>query len=121
LECVERARGELHSFHQLMGHADPLLGEACNKLRNAGHGEAARRLDDMVGCNVLDGRWPFQVVEEFDDHYWSVFREQERHFRNTLQGGVRHVIDAEMKERRRTTDGRAGHQGRPTERARLQY
>ncbi len=25
LECVERARGELYSFHQLMGHADLLL------------------------------------------------------------------------------------------------
>ena len=30
LECVERARGELYSFHQLMGHADLLLGEACD-------------------------------------------------------------------------------------------
>jgi hypothetical protein len=30
LECVERARGDLYSFHQLMGHADLLLGEACD-------------------------------------------------------------------------------------------
>jgi hypothetical protein len=50
---------------------------------------------------VLDGRWTFQIVEEFDDHYWSVFREHERHLRNTFQGGVRHVIELEMKERRR--------------------
>ncbi len=33
LECVERARGELYSFHQLIGHADLLLGEACDELQ----------------------------------------------------------------------------------------
>ena len=27
LEYVERARGHLYSFHQLMGHADLLLGD----------------------------------------------------------------------------------------------
>jgi hypothetical protein len=116
LEFVERARGELYSFHQLMGHADMLLGEACEKLRKAGHDEVARRLEsDMVGRNVLDGRWTFQIVEEFDDHYWSVFRSHERHVRDTLQGGVRHAFEAEMKERRRTR-GRAGHERHPPER-----
>ena len=37
LECVERARGDLYSFHQLIGHADLMLGEACDMLRAAGH------------------------------------------------------------------------------------
>src|SRR6201990_3267339 len=78
LECVERARGELYSFHQLMGHADLLLGAACDKLRDAGHERIADRLyTEMVGRNVLNGRWTFQIVEEFDDVYWSVFREHE--------------------------------------------
>ncbi len=54
LEYVERARGHLYSFHQLMGHADLLLGETCDKLRSAGHGEIADTLaTDMVGRNVL--------------------------------------------------------------------
>lgn len=113
LECVERARGELYSFHQLMGHADLLLGEACDKLRGAGHDGVAERLEtEIVGRNVLYGRWTFQVVEEFDDHYWSVFRRHERDVRNELQGGARHVFEEEMKERRRT-DGRRGHERRP--------
>jgi len=113
LEFVERARGHLYSFHQLVGHADLLLGEACDKLRIAGHDAIAGRLEeDMVGRNVLYGRWTFQIVEEFDDVYWSVFRDHERRVRDDLQGGERHVFEAEMKEKRRTK-GRSGHEGHP--------
>ncbi len=113
LECVERARGQLYSFHQLMGHADLLLGGACDKLREAGHVTVADRLEkEVVGRNVLYGRWTFQVVEEFDDNYWSVFRDHERRVRDELQQGARHVYEAEMKERRRT-HGHAGHERRP--------
>ncbi|MGZ4673953.1 MAG: hypothetical protein ACXV8K_14915 [Ilumatobacteraceae bacterium] len=113
LEYVERARGHLYSFHQLIGHADLVLGEACDKLREAGHDELADRLEqDMVGRNVLEGRWTFQIVEEFDDNYWSLFREHERRVRDELQQGRRHVFEAEMKEKRRTK-GRPGHEARP--------
>jgi len=113
LECVERARGELYSFHQLMGHADLLLGEACDRLRAAGHDAVAERLEtEVIGRNVLHGRWTFQIVEDFDDNYWSVFREHERRVRDELQRGVRHVFEAEMKERRRS-HGKPGHERRP--------
>ena len=113
LECVERARGELYSFHQLMGHADLLLGEACDRLRAAGHDAVAERLEtEVIGRNVVHGRWTFQIVEDFDDNYWSVFREHERRVRDELQRGVRHVFEAEMKERRRS-HGKPGHERRP--------
>ena len=113
LECVERARGELYSFHQLMGHADLLLGEACDRLRAAGHDAVAERLEtEVIGRNVVHGRWTFQIVEDFDDNYWSVFREHERRVRDELQRGVRHVFEAEMKERRRS-HGKPGHKRRP--------
>lgn len=113
LECVERARGALYTFHQLMGHADLLLGEACDKLRDAGHRDIADRLQaEVVGRNVLNGRWTFQVVEEFDDDYWSVFREHERRVRAELQDGERHVFEARMKEARRTRF-RPGHEPHP--------
>jgi hypothetical protein len=96
LECVERARGDLYSFHQLMGHADLLLGEACDKLREAGHTAVADRLEaEVVGRNVLYGRWTFQIVEDFDDNYWSVFRDHERRVRDELQQGHRHVFEAQ--------------------------
>lgn len=113
LEYVERARGHLYSFHQLMGHADLVLGEACDKLRDAGHRAVAERLEtDLVGRNVLEGRWTFQIVEEFDDNYWSLFRDHERRVRDELQRGERHVFEAEMKENRRT-NGRSAHEARP--------
>jgi hypothetical protein len=113
LEYVERARGHLYSFHQLIGHADLTLGEACDELRAAGHEAVADRLQtEMVGRNVLHGRWTFQVVEEFDDGYWTEFRDQERRVRDDLQAGERHVFEATMKEQRRT-HGRLGHEARP--------
>jgi hypothetical protein len=115
LEWVERARGKLYDFHQMMGHADLKLGDACDELRAAGHDDVAKQLEtEMVGRNVLYGRWTFQIVEDFDDNYWSVLRARERDVREQLQDGARHVLEAEMKERRRT-HGRPGHEGRPDE------
>ena len=113
LEWVERARGRLYDFHQMMGHADLLLGEAADALEEAGHPDHADRLRDrMVGRNVLDGRWTFQIVEEFDDLYWSVAREAERAVRDDLMAGRRHVFESEMKDDRRT-HGRPHHERRP--------
>jgi hypothetical protein len=113
LEFVERARGHLYSFHQLIGHADLVLGEAGDELREAGHTDGADRLQsEVVGRNVLEGRWTFQVVEEFEDEYWDVLREHERRVRDELVGGARHLHEARMKEDRRTR-GRKGHEARP--------
>ena len=102
LETLERARGHLYSFHQLVGETDFKLDEVLELLRERGDDELADRLSrELVGRNVLPGRWTFQVIEEFDDGYWSVFREHERAFRDALVGGRRHVHEAELKQRRR--------------------
>src|SRR3954471_14828997 len=75
LETTERARGHLYSFHQLTGTADLQLGEAVAGLGEAGHTELAQRLQrELVGRNVISDRWTFQVVEDYDDSYWSEFR-----------------------------------------------
>ena len=79
LEVVEDARGRLYGFHRLHGWLDLALGEAVEMLREAGHTELADRIDtDLVGRNVLAGRWTFQVVEEFEDGYYAAFKEHER-------------------------------------------
>ncbi|WP_405111140.1 hypothetical protein OG559_00965 [Micromonospora sp. NBC_01405] len=113
LETVERARGHLYSTHQLIGHADLMLDDAVAKFRAAGHDAIAERIaTDLLGRNVIAGRWTFQIVEDFDDGYHALFRDLDRRAREELVGGRRHLYEAEMKERRRTR-GRAGHEARP--------
>src|SRR5215218_2167652 len=68
IEWLERARGRLYDFHQMLGHLDFQMGDAVDLLRSAGHEELAERVErEVVGRNVLDGRWTFQVIEEFED------------------------------------------------------
>jgi hypothetical protein len=113
LEAVEDARGHLYAFHRLTGTADLTLGEAVEELREAGHGELADRVDrELVGRNLLEGRWSFQIVEEYDDTYYSPFKELEKQARDELVEGRRHLFEAEMKEDRRT-DGERHHEPIP--------
>lgn len=103
LETVERARGHLYSFHQLTGHADLQLDAAVAQLRELGNADLAQHIsDELVGRNVLPGRWTFQVVDEYDDGYYRCFQEVERLVRTRLTGGRRHLYEARLKERRRT-------------------
>lgn len=113
LETVEHARGLLYGFHRLTGKADLALGEAVEAFREAGHHAIADRLDsELVGRNVIKGRWTFQIVEDYDDSYYSSFRENERAAREALAGGRRHLLESEMKEDRRSR-GRRHHESRP--------
>ena len=113
LEWIERARGHLYEFHQLMGHADELFGGAADQLDSAGHRQLAEEVGrEVVGRNVIDGRWTFQLVEEFDEGYYRPVEAVERHVRDELLDGRRHVFEAEMKERRRTRR-HPDHRSRP--------
>ncbi len=113
LEVVENARGNLYAFHRLSGMADLTLGEAVEMLRAAGHAELADRIaNEVIGRNVVEGRWTFQIVEDYDDGYYAAFRELEAQARDSLVDGKRHLFEAEMKEDRRT-HGRQGHEAAP--------
>jgi len=113
LEVVENARGNLYAFHRLSGMADLTLGEAVENLRDAGHDDLADRIEkELVGLNVIQGRWTFQVVEEYDDGYYATFKGLEASARAELVEGNRHLFEAEMKEDRRT-HGRPGHAAAP--------
>jgi hypothetical protein len=113
VEWLERARGRLYDFHQMLGHLDFQMGDAVEMLRQAGHDDLATLLDEeVVGRNVLDGRWTFQIIEEFDDVYYGPIRRVEEAIRGQLLQGRRHVFEAELKEQRRT-HGLLGHESRP--------
>lgn len=114
LETTEIARGHLYAFHQLTGSADFKVEEAIDLLARAGHRDLAERLErELLGRNVLPGRWTFQVVEEYDDLYYYPFRELERETRK-LTGGHRHLYEAGLKRDRRTP-GEPGHEATPEE------
>jgi hypothetical protein len=110
LETTERARGHLYSMHQLTGTADFQLDEAVSLFMQAGHEELASRIQrELIGRNVTPGHWTFQLVEEYDDGYWSELRALEKAARDELAQGRRHLYEAELKEHRRT-HGRPGHE-----------
>ncbi len=113
LETVERARGHLYSFHQLTGRADLQLDAAVTQLRALGHSDLAEHISrELIGRNVLPGRWTFQVVDDYDDGYYRCFREVEGLVRSRLTGGRRHAHEARLKERRRTS-GHPAHAATP--------
>lgn len=113
LETTERARGALYDFHQLTGSADMKAGEAVDLLREAGHGELADEIErELIGRNVLEGRWTFQVVEEYDAGYYDCFKAMEAKARDTVLDGRRHAYEAQLKDERRT-HGHPAHTARP--------
>ncbi len=113
LETLDQARGQLYGFHQHSGKADLLLQDAVELFRKAGHTALADDLDrDLVGRNVIADRWTFQIVEDYDENYWGVFRAFDERARTELADGDRHVYEARMKQRERTR-GHAAHEAGP--------
>lgn len=101
-EWVVRARGRLYDFHQMMGRADVLLGEAVAMLEDAGHEELAEELRrDYLGRNAVEGRWTFELVEDFDGTFYDRAAAWDRRLRDELTGGIRHLHESEMKAARR--------------------
>ena len=116
LEVVEQARGMLYGFHRMTGRGDNDLADALDALAKAGHGDLADGMRaELFGRNVLSRRWTFQIVEDYDDGYWTPFRTWEQRVRDELLEGRRHVYEAQLKEQNRTR-GLPGHEARPAAR-----
>lgn len=97
LEAAEDARGHLYAFHRLCGTADLTLQRAVTDLRAAGHVSIADELDEvLVGRDVIAGRWSYQLVEDYDAHYWQVFRAMEAHARQQAGDVPIHLHEALM-------------------------
>jgi hypothetical protein len=102
LEYVERARGHLYAFHQLIGRADFLFEESATRLGDVGHrDEAAPLWRSLVGRDVLEGRWTFEIVERFDDDYYDLARSEVARLEQALVGGRRHAHEEQLRVRRR--------------------
>ena len=102
LEVAEHARGHLYAFHRLSGRADLTLQDGVRRLRDAGRTDLGDLVEELlVGRDVIDGRWTFQLVEAYDAQYWSTFRDVEAHLRRET-GLEQHVFEAEMKHTEQT-------------------
>jgi hypothetical protein len=113
LEVVEEGRGLLYAFHRRIGRADIELDEALDRLADAGRPDLAEKVRaEVVGRNVLEGRWTFQIVEDFNEGYYAAFVAAERRVLDEVVEGRRHVYESQLKERNRT-HGREGHEARP--------
>jgi hypothetical protein len=94
--------GRLYAFHQLIGRADVLFEESAIRLTEAGHrDEAALLWRSLVGRDVLEGRWTFEIVERFDDDYYDVARSEVAHLEQARGGGRRHAHEEELRRQRR--------------------
>ena len=101
LEYVERARGYLYNFHHHFGHADLMLDEVIEGLEKGGHSDLVEMIRSQVyGRDVLEDRWTYQVVDEFDDGYYAAWRAVTAAVRETVPGGGRHEHEAALKRRR---------------------
>lgn len=102
LEYIERARGHLYAFHQLIGRADFLFEESAIQLARAGHREEAMVLwHKVVGRDVLEGRWTFEIVEGFDDDYYESARAEVVALERQLVQGRRHAHEESLRRHRR--------------------
>jgi hypothetical protein len=102
LEYVERARGHLYAFHQLIGRADFLFEESSLRLAESGHrGEADSLWQNVVGRDVLEGRWTFEIVERFDDDYYEAARSEVLRIEQRLVAGRRHAHEEVLRQKRR--------------------
>lgn len=97
-EWFERAFGALLDAHHAVGHGQLMLLQAADALRDAGHpvlAERARR--EVAPRDVVDGRWTYQLVDEFRAHMLGPVRTFDDEVRARLAGGVRHRFEARQK------------------------
>ncbi|WP_152424793.1 hypothetical protein [Natronococcus jeotgali] len=100
IEYVHRAYGDLLRFHHELGHAMDRLGDAEDRLREAGHGEWADRLrDEHLPAGAVSDRWTYELVEEFSTDFLEDVDAFEDEVRDGLADGLGHV--AERRQQRR--------------------
>jgi hypothetical protein len=96
-EWIERAFGAQLDAHHHVGHAQLMLLEAAEALEGAGRPDLAGRAREVAARDVADGRWTYQLVDEFRAHMLAPARALDAEVRSRLTGGVRHRFEARQK------------------------
>jgi hypothetical protein len=85
-----------------------VLACTVGKQRRAGRCAGA-----VTNLEPWAGRWTFQLVEEYDDGCYAIFKDLERAARERPADGRRHLFEAAMKQRLRTAS-EPGHELAPS-------
>ncbi|SER20096.1 hypothetical protein [Natrinema salaciae] len=102
IEHVYRAYGTLLEFHHELGHAMDRMGDAEDRLREAGHEEWANALrDDHLPAGAISDQWTFELVEEFSTEFLEDVDAFEDTVREKLADGIDHVTERRQKRRLR--------------------
>ncbi|OLZ39710.1 hypothetical protein A6E15_01340 [Natrinema saccharevitans] len=108
IEHVHRAYGTLLEFHHELGHAMDRMGDAEDRLREAGHEEWADALrDEHLPAGAISDQWTFELVEEFSGEFLEAVDGFEDEVREELADGIDHVTERRQKRqlRERAEDG----------------
>jgi hypothetical protein len=98
VEWIERSFGALLDAHHAAGHAQEMLIDAARLLREAGRADLADAVLAEAACkDAAEGRWTYQIVDEFRGHLLDPARRLDERVRAELTGGVRHRHEARMK------------------------
>jgi hypothetical protein len=107
VEHVQRAHGHLLAFHHQIGRAMDRFAVAEALLQDLGHDDLAAVIrEDLLPAGVVDDRWSYELVEEFDSGFLNETATLEATARERLAGGVRHVAEREQQREWRARAGR---------------
>jgi len=96
-EWLQRAHGEFLELHHKTGHAMDRLDEAETQLRDCGHDELADLLRrELLAAGVIDGRWTYDLLEEFEEEFLSDMTDFKRQVCNQVADGQRHVPERQQ-------------------------
>jgi hypothetical protein len=74
-------------------------------LREAGRPDIADAVAQvMVGRDAVEDKWSFQLVESYDEQYWTALRDTELAARHAAGLSEPHVYEAGMKVREQSAD-----------------
>ncbi|MGW7658874.1 hypothetical protein, partial [Streptomyces sp. NPDC054756] len=96
-------RGPISYSTTRTGPPDRPRYRVASLLREAGHPEWAEKVrEEILGRNVIPGHWTFQIIEAYNATYYRPFQQLEASALQELADGADHLLEAEMKEERRT-------------------
>ncbi|SIR65717.1 hypothetical protein [Natronorubrum thiooxidans] len=102
IEYIYRAYGNLLEFHHELGHAMDRMGNAEDRLREAGHeGWADDLRDDHLPAGAVSDQWTFELVEEFSTAFLEEVDAFEDEVRAELADGIDHVTERRQKRQLR--------------------